>query len=109
MALAAFTRGAHQSCQVLRLGLLCSLNSSIFFDASVAFGLIQYGARIISSEEADVRVERYRSMVVSEDGKQNTKALGHRRDGQVSLVRTAFWRLRPLLIGSAQSETPRTD
>src|SRR5271154_7183333 len=42
----------------------CSLNSSIFFDASVAFGLIQYGARIISSEEADVLVERYRSMVV---------------------------------------------
>ena len=26
--------------------------------------MIQYGARIISSEEADVRVERYRSMVV---------------------------------------------
>src|SRR5271170_3882358 len=63
----------------------CSLNSSIFFDASVAFGLIQYGARIISSEEADVRVERYRSMVVSEEGKQNTKA---RRP---STARVAGW------------------
>jgi len=47
--------------------------------------LIQYGARIISSEEADVRVERYRSMVVSEEGKQNTKA---RRP---STARVAEW------------------
>src|SRR5271170_1950899 len=82
----------------------CSLNSSIFFDASVAFGLIQYGARIISSEEADVLVERYRSMVVRSLSRGDPMRIPIRTTSGTALFRggTLLYRFR---LGQSQSRT----